>query len=128
VNEILKEVRRMRETDLSPEELTLAKDSLIRSLPSQFETSSRVTNSTSNIFVYDLGLDYYARLPDRYAAVSVESVRGVAQKYLVPENLIVVAVGDQARIRGELQKLGLGNIEVRGPDGALTATQQRTTQ
>ena len=35
VSEIFKEVRRMRETPLSPEELTLAKDSLVRSLPSR---------------------------------------------------------------------------------------------
>jgi zinc protease len=128
VSEILKEVRRMRDSDLSPEELTLAKDSLIRSLPAQFETSSRVTSSTSNIFIYDLGLDYYAKLPDRLAAVNAESVRAVAQKYVVPENLIVVAVGDQGRIRGELQKLGLGKVEVRAPDGTLAAPQAQVTQ
>ena len=50
---------------MSPEELTLAKDSLVRSLPADFETSGRVNATTANMFVYDLGLDYYAKLPDR---------------------------------------------------------------
>jgi zinc protease len=126
VSEIFKEVRRMRDSDLSPEELVLAKDSLIRSLPAQFETSSRVTSSTSNIFIFDLGLDYYAKLPDRLAAVTVETVRAVAQKYVVPENLIVVAVGDQEKVRGELQKLGLGQVEVRAPDGTVAAPVRAT--
>ena len=31
----------------------------------------------------------------------------------MPEKLIVVAVGDRAKIAGELQKLNLGAVEVR---------------
>ena len=46
---------------MTPEELTLAKDSLIRSLPAEFETSGRVTASTTNLFLYGLGLDYYVK-------------------------------------------------------------------
>ena len=53
----------MRETPLTPEELALAKDSLVRSLPAEFETSGGVTASTANIYIYDLGLDYYTKLP-----------------------------------------------------------------
>ena len=73
VTEIFKEVRRMRETPLTPEELALAKDSLVRSLPAQFETSSSVTASTANIYIYDLGLDYYTKLPARLSAVTADA-------------------------------------------------------
>jgi zinc protease len=128
VSEILKEVRRMRDTELAAEELALAKDSLVRSLPAQFETSSRVTGSTSNLFVYDLGLDYYARLPDRLSSVTAAQVRAAAQKYLVPDNLVVIAVGDQSRIRGELQKLGLGSFEVRNADATLAPSLRPTSR
>jgi zinc protease len=128
VTEILKEVRRMRETPIAPDELNLAKDSLVRSLPAQFETSGRVTASTANIYIYDLGLDYYTKLPARLTAVTGDQVRAAAEKYVVPEKLIVVAVGDRARIAGELQKLNLGAMELRNADGMPIAAGARQTQ
>jgi zinc protease len=119
VSEIFKEVRRMRDEPLSPEELALAKDSIVRSLPSQFETSGGVTASTTNIYVYDLGLDYYSKLPERLNAVTADTVKAAAEKFVVPERLIVVAVGDRARIGAELAKLNLGAVELRNADGSL---------
>jgi zinc protease len=119
VGEIFKEVQRMRETMLAPEELSLAKDSLIRSIPSEFETSARVTSSTASLFIYDLGLDYYTKFPARLAGVTANGVRGVAQKYVVPDRLLVVAAGDRAKVEPELRKLNLGTIEVRTADGML---------
>ncbi len=128
VTEIFKEVRRMRETPLTPEELALAKDSLVRSLPAQFETSSSVTGSTANIYIYDLGLDYYTKLGARLSAVTADDVKSAAEKYVVPEKMIVIAVGDRARIAGELQKLNLGAVETRGPDGMPVTGGARPTQ
>ncbi|MGE3509081.1 MAG: M16 family metallopeptidase [Vicinamibacterales bacterium] len=117
VSEIFREIRSMGQRPPSGEELMLAKDSLVRSLPAQFETSGRVTASTSNIYVYDLGLDYYSTLPDRISAIGTEQVKAVADKYLVPDRLIVVAVGDRSKIAGPLQKLNLGAVELRDADG-----------
>jgi zinc protease len=128
VIEIFKEVRRMRETPLTAEELALAKDSLVRSLPAQFETSSSVTSSTANIYTYDLGLDYYSKLPARMSAVTADDVKAAAEKYVVPEKLIVIAVGDRARIASELQKLNLGAVETRGADGMPVTGGARQTQ
>lgn len=120
VSEIFKELRGMRERPATGDELALAKDSLVRSLPAQFETSGRVTASTSNIYIYDLGLDYYLKLPGKLTAVTSEQVKAVADKYLVPEKLSVIAVGDRSKIAPELQKLKLGAVEVRDADGNVT--------
>jgi predicted Zn-dependent peptidase len=128
VTEIFKEVRRMRETPLTADELALAKDSLVRSLPAQFETSSSVTASTANIYTYDLGLDYYTKLPGRMSAVTADDVKVAAEKYVVPEKLLIVAVGDRARIAPELQKLNLGPVETRGADGMPVTGTARPTQ
>ncbi len=119
VTEIFKEIRRMRDTALTPEELTLAKDSIVRSLPAEFETSSRVTGSTANIYLYDLGLDYFAKAPARLSAITGDQAKAAAEKHIVPEALITVAVGDRAKIGPELQKLKLGATEIRGADGAV---------
>jgi len=117
VSEIFKEVRRMAEAPLTDEELSLAKDSLVRSLPGEFETISRAASSFSDLFIYDLGLDYYAQLPARLSAITSADVHAVAKKYLVPDKMIVVAVGDRAKIEPELAKLNLGPVEVRDADG-----------
>jgi zinc protease len=46
-------------------------------------------------------------------------VEKAAQDHLHPENLIVVAVGDQAKIEPQLEKLNLGPIELRDASGDL---------
>ncbi len=56
VAEIMKELKRIRESDVSQDELTLSKDSLVRSLPADFETSGSMNATTANTFIYDLGL------------------------------------------------------------------------
>ncbi|MGE0704798.1 MAG: M16 family metallopeptidase [Vicinamibacterales bacterium] len=119
VTEILREVERMRAEPLSPEELALAKDSIVRSLPSEFENSENASASTANTYIYDLGLDYYTRINARIAAVTAEQAMDAARRHLDPERLIVVAVGDASQIRSALQALNLGLVEVRTADGAL---------
>jgi zinc protease len=128
VSEIMKEIQRMRAEPMSSEELALSKDSLVRSLPADFETSSRVTGSTAGIYLYDLGLDYYAKLPGRLSAVTADQAKAAAEKYVVPNQLVVIAVGDRARIGPELQKLNLGSVEIRSADGTLAAGTVRPTQ
>ncbi len=125
VSEILKELSRMRDSDVTADELTLAKDALIRSLPSNFETASRVTGSTANLYVYDLETDYYVNLQRRFAAVSTPQVRAASQKYIVPGKAIVVAVGDRAKIQPELEKLNIGPVEIWTADAKPAASTAR---
>ncbi len=121
VTEILKEVRGMADKPMNADELRLAKDALARSLPGAFETSSNAAGSFSNVYIYDLGLDYFTKYPARVDAVTAEQAQAVAQKYLVPNTLIVVAVGDRAKIEPELTKLNLGAVEIRTPDAKKAA-------
>ena len=57
-----------------------------------------------------------------------DEVKAAAEKYVVPEKLLIVAVGDRAKIAPELQKLNLGAVETRGPDGMPVTGGARTTQ
>jgi zinc protease len=117
VTEILKEIHRMIDTTMKPEELSLAKDSQSRSLPGMFETNSGEAGALSEIFMYNLGRDYFSTLPERLNAVTAEDAQAVARKYLHPDQLILVCVGDRAKIEPELLKLDLGSIEIRDADG-----------
>ena len=117
VTEILKEIHRMIDTPMKPEELSLAKDSQSRSLPGMFETNGGEAGALSEIFVYNLASDYFSRLPDQFNAVTAEGAEAVAKKYLHPDQLILVCVGDRAKIEPELLKLDLGAVEIRDADG-----------
>jgi zinc protease len=119
VSEIFKEINRMEEVPLAADELALARDSLVRSLPGLFETSQQVVGSLANVYVYDLGLDYFTKYAQQIGAVTAEAAHDVAKRYLVPGKMIVVAVGDRAKIAPQLQKLNLGATEVRDPDGKV---------
>jgi zinc protease len=111
VSEMFKELSALQTKPVSAEELTMSKDNVALSLPGMFETSPSVAHSTSNLFIYDLPLDYYLRLPEKINATTSADIARVAQKYLKPERMVVAAVGDKAKIEAELKALNLGPIK-----------------
>ena len=119
VAEVFKEVERIRREPISPQELALAKDSIARSLPGMFETTASTANSIGSLFVYGLPLDYYRDFSAKVDAVDAGIVQRMAEKYLKPDQMVIVAIGDRAKIEPELKKLDLGAIELRDSEGNL---------
>lgn len=121
VHELFNELERIRSSEMTADELAVVKDNLSRGLPRQFETSQFATDTVRNLFVYNLPLDYYNTLPAKVESVTAADALRVAKQYLAPENMVVVAVGDRAKIQPELEKLGLGPVEVRDVNGQRVA-------
>jgi zinc protease len=117
ISEILKEIRGMVDKPVQGEELANAKAALVNSLPGAFETSSNAVGNFSNIFIYDLPLDYYTHYAEQVNAVTSDQALAMVKKYLSPDRLIVVAVGDRSKIEPEIRKLNLGTVEVRDAEG-----------
>jgi zinc protease len=115
--EIFNELERIRTSDVTADELKTARDAFARSLPGLFETTAQTVGSLSQLFVYGLPLDYYRQLPARIDAVTTADIRRVAEKYLTPNSMVIVAVGDRSKIEEEMKKLNLGNVEVRDLEG-----------
>jgi zinc protease len=122
ITEIFNELRGMIDRPLSDAEVKSAKDSLVQSLPGAFETSSDAVDNFANVFIYNLGLDYFTRYGEQVAAVTNAQTMAMARKYLLPSNMIVVAVGDRAKIEPDLRKLNVGPIEFRDLDGKPVGT------
>ena len=118
--EVFKEIAGMVEKPMNAEELQKAKDSLANSLPGAFETSANAVNNFSNVYVYDLGLDYYTKYAAQVNAVTADQALAVAKKYLVPKQMVVVAVGDRKAIETELKALEHGPLEIRDAEGNVT--------
>jgi zinc protease len=109
--EIFNELKKMKETDVSAEELKLAKDSYSQSLIGRFQSTGQLVITFGALHVYGLPVDYFEKLPAAIETVGAADVHRVAQKYIDPEHMFVVAVGDKAKIEPDMAKLGLGPVK-----------------
>ncbi len=107
---ILHELTALAARAPSEEELKRAKEGFALSLPSRFQTVGGIARTMSSLFVYDLEPDFYRELPWRVLAVGAAEVLRVAKKYLRPQEVSVVVVGDDVAVE-ELEALGLGVFE-----------------
>ncbi|HEY2857332.1 MAG TPA: pitrilysin family protein [Terracidiphilus sp.] len=117
--EMMAEIRNFPEKPSTAEELAAAKEASIRSLPGQFDTNFSIASAMSFLFLYDRPLDYYAKLPATYEAISQDDIARVAKQYLHPDQLVIVTAGDRSKIEPGLKDAGLGPIEIRDVNGNL---------
>src|SRR5271163_3859883 len=117
--ELFFELNRIRTDPPTAAELKLAQDYELRSLPGQFETVDNTGGLISDLFTYKLANSYYKDLPSQYLKLTPDAVEKAALDYIHPDNLILVAVGDRAKIESGLEKLDLGPIELRDESGDL---------
>ena len=110
--ELFREIKKIRDTPVTAAELDMAKSNWGRSLPGMFESTTGIVGTEGQLFTFGLPVDYYRTLPEEIGAVTVEDVGRMAKKYLDPNRMIVVAVGDRERIEPGLEKLGLGPTHV----------------
>jgi zinc protease len=115
--ELMGEITRFPTQLPTETELNASKDALVQSLPGEFETTFAATGAMQSIFLYDRPLDYYAKLPERYRAVTADDVARIAKEDLHPNQLIIVAAGDRTKIEPGLKDAGLGPVEVRDING-----------
>ncbi len=115
--EMFVELNRIGKDPATPAELKLARDGQLRSLPGQFETVDEVDSQVEEIFNYSLPVDYFAKLPAAFEAVTPEAVEQVAKNDIHPDQMILIAVGDRAKIEPGLKDLNLGPIEIRDSMG-----------
>lgn len=92
------EIRRMREEKASERELNDAKDYLTGSFPLRLDTNRKVASFIAQIEFFQLGIDYPERYADLIKKVTGEDVERVAKRYLQPDRLITVIVGNQKKI------------------------------
>jgi len=92
------EIERIRREPVSEQELNDAKDYLTGSFPLRLDTNRKVANFLAQVEFFQLGLDYPDRYGDFISKVTREDVLRVAKRYLQPEKLITVVVGNQNKI------------------------------
>lgn len=111
VADTLKELHRMRESDVSEAELREARDYLVGVFPLRFEAPAQVVAAIGGLVTHELPDDELDRYRPAVAAVGAEDVRAAAG-HLRPDDAHVVLVGDAERVTSGLDGLGLGQVEV----------------
>lgn len=113
LKEMFSELEGLKQRPPDQEEVERAKAGIIRSLPGSFERTAAVASAAESIFVYKLPPDYFQKLGAKYEGVSVDAVRAAAAKYMVPELMQVLLVGDAAVIKEGVEKTNLGKVVVK---------------
>jgi zinc protease len=91
---VLEEINRMRTTKVSAEELETAKNSLIETFPRNFSTAGQIAGTFAQDEYTKRPADYWTTYRDRIRAVTADDIQRVAQKYLQPDKLVVLVVGN----------------------------------
>jgi zinc protease len=106
MTEFMNEINRIRDAAVPEKELEENKHSIIASFALTLERPSELVDYAIALKVYNLPADYWDTYPAKIAAITAEQVQRVARKYIVPDDLQVVAVGDAAKLKPVLDKYG----------------------
>jgi zinc protease len=113
ITETLKEIDGMREKEIEEEELTLATSYLEGVFPIRYETTAAIAGALANMVTFGLPEDYFDTYRRKIAAVTTQDVLEAAKKYVKPEELQVVVVGNPDLVRKEVEDIAIGSFSTR---------------
>lgn len=109
---ILDEMTRLIEEPVSERDINLVKSFMTGQFARSLESPRTIANFALNIKRFGLPEDYYARYLEKLNAVTIEDVQQVAQKYLKPDNVIIVVAGHMDEVPPTLEQFAAtGEVE-----------------
>lgn len=106
VGEILAELKRISAEPIPEQELALQRNFLVGNFLMSVENDQRTAERRQEVDLYGLPEDYYKTYAAKLAAVTPERAQELARKYISPENLLVIVVGEAKEIVPQLEKYG----------------------
>jgi zinc protease len=108
LSEIVKMLDDLASRDVPADELEKSKQNLIRALPAQFGTNMATASAFAELVLHGLPDTWYAGYAARIRKVRAKDVRAAARTIIPSKNMVFAIVGDLGKIRGDLDKLKLG--------------------
>lgn len=115
VQEAMSELTHLLEGGPTEEEASRARDFIAGVFPLRFETTGQVASRLGELFVYDLPEDFFSTYRDRIREVTPETAIDAGRTVLDPSRMVVTVVGDAEKVRGPLEELPFGPVEVATP-------------
>lgn len=118
IREFFYEFDRIRNDAVGDDELADAKSFLTGVFPIRAETQDGLTGLIVNQFLYGLPDDYLQTYRDNVNAITKDQVLDAAQRYIRPQEMSIVIVGDAASVAPQIEPL-VGEFSVYDADGNL---------
>jgi zinc protease len=83
---------------IPPSDVERAKNYVALGFPADFQSVGQIATQIEELVIYGLPDDYFNRYTERILAVTPVDVERVARKYINPDNLAFVIVGDRKEV------------------------------
>ena len=100
------EVRRLVNDPVTEAELSLAKESILNAYVFTMDTRDKALNQRVLLEYYGFPADYFEKYPGLIEKVTASDVQRVARKYVHPDSLAVLVVGNESKFEKPLSSLG----------------------
>jgi predicted Zn-dependent peptidase len=107
---MLKELKRIRDEEVSSEELARAKDEYLNSFVFNFDSRAKIVNRLMTYAFFGYPLGFMERVKKGVEKVTKKDVLRVAKKYLRPDKVQILVVGKKEDFDKPLATLGEVNV------------------
>jgi zinc protease len=102
---------------ITAEELKDEQTNATLTLPGSFETVQQLSGAYGTILQYGLPEDYFNTFTEKTLALTPETANEIAKKYILPNHLVWVVVGDMSKVEAGIRELNLGEVHKINADG-----------
>ena len=118
IKALSEELERIRTTEVTEKELAYAKESILNSFVFNFQDPSQTLSRLMRYEYFGYPKDFLFQYQNKIKATTIVDLRRVAQKYIKPEKLVTLVVGNKNQIQPPLSNLSQTvkdlDIEVKG--------------
>ena len=112
LSEVMHEIREYSTTGVKPEEISFMVNSIGQSDARNYETGMQKALFISRILEYNLPADFVKQQNEIRKTITKSDMDAISKKYLNPDRMNIVLVGDKKSILPGLQKLGYEIVEL----------------
>ena len=108
--EIIKILDDLSANELAAAELEKSKQNIIRALPAMFDSNGSTAAAFAELALHGMPDNYYATYADAVRKVTGKQVKEAARTLIPTSKMTFAIVGDLAKVKASLSKLGLGDL------------------
>lgn len=117
IDAIIEQIKRLQDEPITEHELQDVKDQILNSSVFEYDSYEEVLNERMSNEYRGLPADAFEQYIEGVKTTTIEDVQKVAQKYLNPDNLQILVVGNKDEIGDQLQKYGdVNEIDISIPE------------
>lgn len=113
---ILDEIKKITEEPVDTQEFAMARDAYINQYVFNFTSPGQIVNRLMSLEYEHMPPDFYEKYLDNIRAVTLNDIQRVAQKYLKPDSLTIIVVGNPSTFDAPFADFGkITNIPLEAP-------------